>query len=186
MLKQGYVLVAIFAVQLACAFFFVSDILSSVLGLRTTPISWQSRELIEIGAAIGLILGLIFGALALRHTLHERNLAQERLRRASAAFMVVLEEHFSKWGLTAAERDVALFAIKGMSTAEIAVLRTTSEGTVKAQTNAIYRKAGVTGRPQLLSLFIEDLMREDHPKNSVTTQNDLAPPLPATPAEAPR
>ena len=32
------------------------------------------------------------------------------------------------------------------------------ESTVKAQTAAIYRKAGVTGRPQLLSLFIEDLM----------------------------
>ncbi len=53
---------------------------------------------------------------------------------------------------------MALFAIKGMSTQEIATLRWTSEGTVKAQTNAIYRKAGVTGRPQLLSLFIEDLM----------------------------
>jgi DNA-binding NarL/FixJ family response regulator len=58
------------------------------------------------------------------------------------------------------ERDVALFAIKGMTTAEIAQWRDTSEGTVKAQTNAIYRKAGVTGRPQLLSLFIEDLMDE--------------------------
>jgi DNA-binding CsgD family transcriptional regulator len=56
---------------------------------------------------------------------------------------------------------VALFAIKGMSTSEIATLRTTSEGTVKAQTNAIYRKAGVSGRPQLLSLFIDDLMRDD-------------------------
>ena len=73
--------------------------------------------------------------------------------------MEMLEENFATWGLTAAERDVALFAIRGMSTAEIAVLRNTSEGTVKAQTNAIYRKAGVTGRPQLLSLFIEDLMR---------------------------
>jgi len=59
------------------------------------------------------------------------------------------------------EKDVALFAIKGMSTAEIATMRSTSEGTVKAQTNAIYRKAGVTGRSQLLSLFIEDLMRDD-------------------------
>jgi DNA-binding CsgD family transcriptional regulator len=72
--------------------------------------------------------------------------------------MELLEERFADWGLTPAERDVALFAIKGMSTAEIASLRSTSEGTVKAQTNAIYRKAGVTGRPQLLSLFIEDLM----------------------------
>jgi DNA-binding NarL/FixJ family response regulator len=53
---------------------------------------------------------------------------------------------------------VALFAIKGLSTPEIAQLRQTSEGTVKAQTAAIYRKAGVTGRPQLLSLFIEDMM----------------------------
>ena len=59
------------------------------------------------------------------------------------------------------EADVALFAIKGLSTAEIAALRQTSEGTVKAQTNAIYRKAGVSGRSQLLSLLIEDLMRDD-------------------------
>ena len=69
-----------------------------------------------------------------------------------------MEELFASWGLTPAEQDVALFAIKGLATAEIAVLRATSEGTVKAQTNAIYRKAGVTGRPQLLSLFIEDMM----------------------------
>ena len=75
--------------------------------------------------------------------------------------MDVLAERFDEWGLTKAEKDVALFAIKGMSTAEIAGLRATSEGTIKAQTNAIYRKAGVTGRPQLLSLFIEDLMRDE-------------------------
>jgi DNA-binding CsgD family transcriptional regulator len=159
--RKGWGILAILVAQAVCAFFFVSDILSSVFGLRTTPISWQSRELIEMGAALGLILGLILGALALRRTLHERNAAREGLRRASGAFMDMLEESFAQWGLTPAERDVALFAIKGMSTAEIAVLRATSEGTVKAQTNAIYRKAGVTGRPQLLSLFIEDLMRDD-------------------------
>ena len=75
--------------------------------------------------------------------------------------MDLLQERFDDWGLTPAEQDVALFAIKGMSTQEIAALRSTSEGTVKAQTNAIYRKAGVSGRPQLLSLFIEDLMDDD-------------------------
>jgi DNA-binding CsgD family transcriptional regulator len=160
-LKRPLLLIALLVVQAACALFFVSDILSSVLGLRTTPISWQTRELMEIGAALGLILGLILGAIALYRTIRQRNLAEERLRRASSDFMEMLEENFANWGLTAAERDVALFAIKGMSTAEIATLRNTSEGTVKAQTNAIYRKAGVTGRPQLLSLFIEDLMRGD-------------------------
>ncbi len=144
-----------------CAFFFVSDILSSVLGIRTTPISWEMREYLEIGAAIGLVLGVVVGGLMLRRALRDRNRAEERLRRASGAFMVLLEERFREWGLTPSERDVALFAIKGMSTAEIATLRATSEGTVKAQTNAIYRKAGVSGRPQLLSLFIDDLMRDD-------------------------
>ena len=89
-----------------------------------------------------------------------RNKAQERLRRASGAFLDLLEERFTEWGLTPAERDVALFAIKGMSIQEIARMRDTSEGTVKAQTNAIYRKAGVSGRSQLLSLFIDDLMRD--------------------------
>jgi DNA-binding CsgD family transcriptional regulator len=144
--------------QALCAAFFAWDILASVFGIRTTPISWELRELMEIGAAVGLVLGALLGAILLRRALMERNRAEERLRRASAAFMEVLEERFAAWGLTPSERDVALFAIKGLSTAEIAGLRDTSEGTVKAQTNAIYRKAGVSGRPQLLSLFIEDLM----------------------------
>ena len=52
----------------------------------------------------------------------------------------------------------ANFLTKGLNTRDIAEMRGTSEGTVKAQTNAIYRKAGVTGRTQLLSTFIEDLM----------------------------
>jgi DNA-binding CsgD family transcriptional regulator len=159
--KRAVPFVAVFLIQAACAFFFVSDILASVLGIRTTPISWEMRELLEIGAAIGLVLGVFLGAIVLRRVLKQRNVAEERLRRASGAFLDLLEERFAEWGLTTAERDVALFAIKGMSTAEIATLRSTSEGTVKAQTNAIYRKAGVTGRPQLLSLFIDDLMRED-------------------------
>jgi DNA-binding CsgD family transcriptional regulator len=153
-------LAIILAVQASCAVFFVWDILSSLLGLRAAPISWQARELLELGAAVGLLLGSVMGALALRRTLRERNLARESLRRASGAFMELLAERFADWGLTPAEQDVALFAIKGLSTAEIAGLRATSEGTVKAQTNAIYRKAGVTGRPQLLSLFIEDLISD--------------------------
>ena len=144
--------------QTLCAVFFSWDIVASVLGIRTVPLSWEVRELMEIGAALGLVLGVVLGAILLRRALVERNRAEERLRRASVAFMDLLQERFEAWGLTPSERDVALFAIKGMSTAEIAALRSTSEGTVKAQTNAIYRKAGVTGRSQLLSLFIDDLM----------------------------
>jgi DNA-binding NarL/FixJ family response regulator len=80
------------------------------------------------------------------------------MTRASAAFMGMLTARFKEGELTAAEMAVALFAIKGLNVPEIAQLRETSEGTVKAQTAAIYRKSGVTGRPQLLSLFIDDMM----------------------------
>ncbi len=151
------------AAQILCAVFFVSDILASILGVRLQPIAWQTRELLEIGAATGLILGAVLGAVALRRSARRLNEAEGNLRLAQGAFMEVLGDHFDEWQLTPSERDVALFACKGLSTAEIAALRQTSEGTVKAQTNAIYRKAGVTGRPQLLSLFIDRLMEGELP-----------------------
>ena len=152
---------ALFLVQALCAIVFVSDVFSSIIGFESAALSWEMREILEIAAAFGLITGAVLGGLAMRRVVHDRNTAQERLRRASGAFLDLLEERFTEWNLTPAERDVALFAIKGMSTAEISVLRSTSEGTVKAQTNAIYRKAGVSGRSQLLSLFIDDLMRDE-------------------------
>lgn len=146
--------------QGACALVFLSDLVATIFGLRSVPISWQTREFIEIGAALGLLAGLGLGARVLVRAEARSQRAESQLRIASGAFMELLGERFAEWGLTPAERDVALFAVKGLSIAEIAVLRQTSEGTVKAQTAAIYRKAGVSGRPQLLSLFIEDLMSD--------------------------
>ena len=166
---------ALFLAQALCAILFVSDVFSSIVGFESAALSWEMREILEIAAAFGLITGAVLGGLAMRRVVRDRNTAQERLRRASGAFLDLLEERFAEWGLTPAEADVALFAIKGLSTAEIAGLRQTSEGTVKAQTAAIYRKAGVTGRPQLLSLFIDDLMRSDA---------TLRPPTEATPRTA--
>lgn len=157
-MKDGLGIQIVVLIQVACALFFVSDIVMSVLGLRSQPISWRTRELMEIGAVLGLVLGGVFGILTVRRNVKRRRHAESQLRLASGAFMELLNERLDDWQLTPSERDVALFAIKGMATSEIAKLRNTSEGTVKAQTNAIYRKAGVAGRPQLLSLFIDDLM----------------------------
>ncbi|WP_319824480.1 helix-turn-helix transcriptional regulator [Thalassovita sp.] len=148
-------------IQSVCAVFFVSDLVISVFGIRTAPINWKLRELLEIGASVGLLLGMVLGWVAFRRTLVKSVRMERRLRDISAAFHDLLEQRFDEWGLTQAERDVALFALKGLSTQEIAALRNTSEGTVKAQSNAIYRKAGVSGRAQLLSLFIDDLMQDD-------------------------
>ncbi|MFW5641331.1 MAG: helix-turn-helix transcriptional regulator [Roseicyclus sp.] len=158
MLKSPLVFAAILFVQSLCGFFFVFDILLSVLGVPVPPVPWVYREVMEIGAAVGLVLGVVLGAVLLRASLRRTRDAEQALRAASGAFMELVAERFESWALTPAERDVALFALKGLSISEIAELRNTSQGTVKAQTNAIYRKAGVSGRPQLLSLFVDDLM----------------------------
>lgn len=158
MLKTPWLFGAILVVQSLCAFFFVSDILLAVLRVPIGPIPWVYREVMEIGAALGLVLGVVLGAILVRASLRRTRHAEQALRAASGAFMDLVAERFDDWSLTPAERDVALFALKGLSISEIAELRNTSQGTVKAQTNAIYRKAGVNGRPQLLSLFVDDLM----------------------------
>ena len=143
-------------VQIICAVLYLINLLSSITGIGV--LSWAVHEVIELGAAVGLLLGVTLGALTLRRTLQRNSIVESQLRAASGAFMELLEDSFNTWGLTPAERDVALFSIKGLSTNDIARLRDVSEGTVKAQTNAIYRKAGVSGRSQLLSLFIDELV----------------------------
>lgn len=146
------------ALQGFCAAFFVSSIFLSVFGIAVRPLPWAVREYLEIGAALGLTAGVVIGTLVLWRTLKDRRAAEEGLWRARGDFMALLTERFECWQLTPAEAEVAIFTIKGCQIREIAKLRHTSEGTVKAQANAIYRKAGVNGRAQLLSLFIEDLM----------------------------
>lgn len=163
------------ALQTLCLGVFLFSLLGSVLGLRSRPIGWQWQELIELAALAGLAVGLVLGARGFVRALRGRHAAEERLRRATGAFRDLLEQSFDDWGLTPAERDVALFAIKGLSVQEIARLRTTSEGTVRAQTAAIYRKAGVSGRPQLISLFIESLMEDGPDPASAPERADEAP-----------
>lgn len=170
--------------QVGCALFFVWGVLGSVIGLRRAAMSWQARELMELGAAFGLVLGVGFGVALLVRTLRRNRVMERRIRQASTAFAEMLEERFAQWGLTPSERDVAWFTVKGLSIAEIARLRRTSEGTVKAQSNAIYRKAGVSGRTQLLSLIIEELMVEspagaqDRVSGVVRSASALAPKAP--------
>lgn len=153
-------LMALLAVQVLCTVVFVSDIAITVFGLRAVPIDWQLRELIEIGAACGLIAGLVLGVRALWLSEQRRRAVEDQLQVAAGALSDLIAERFERWALTPAERDVALYAIKGFTLAEMAQLRGTSEGTIKAQSAAVYRKAGVANRAQLLSLFVEDLMAE--------------------------
>lgn len=145
-------------VQIVCAAVFLWDLANTVLGLRATPISWQVREMLEIAASIGLLLGAGFGIWLVLNAGRRAQRAEDALRAASGAFATIVEEKFAEWALTPAEKEVAWLSLKGFSVTEIAGLRGTSESTVKVQSTAIYRKADVGGRAQLLAIFVEDLL----------------------------
>ncbi|PRY85642.1 helix-turn-helix transcriptional regulator [Donghicola tyrosinivorans] len=157
MSRSRLFLILLLAVQVFCAGLFLFNMLSSMPGFPFV-VPWSVHEGIEIGAALGLVTGAFVSARAVRRANAESHKLKGQIRLASGAFQEVLEEHFEDWGLTPAERDVATFMMKGLAIPEIATMRGTSEGTVKAQLNAIYRKSGTSGRPQFLGLFIEELM----------------------------
>lgn len=148
----------IVAIQVLCAGAFVFSLAASLLGLQRTATSWQMREALEIAASIGLIFGAVLGAFSVLQAQRRQGQAEQALRSAAGAFATVVDEKFAHWALTKAESDVAWLVIKGFSTKETAELRGTSEGTIKSQCNAIYRKVGVSGRAQLLSVMVEDLL----------------------------
>ncbi len=76
---------------------------------------------------------------------------------ALAGLSVAIERQFERWGLTEAERSVALLLLRGLSHKEIAAQRDTSERTVRQQALAIYRKVGVHSRSELSAYFLHDL-----------------------------
>ena len=166
-LFNKYVLACVLFVQIVTAFFFISEILISILGLQVAPYSWKLHEFIEISAGVALLFGVLIGSYVLRTAWTRTLRAEEALRAARSAFREVMEERFASWELTPAEHDVALFAIKGFSTGDMASLRGVSEGTIKAQTAAIYRKADVSGRAQLLSIFIDELIEKEDDQSSL-------------------
>jgi DNA-binding CsgD family transcriptional regulator len=83
-----------------------------------------------------------------------RTEAQDLLRGLGAA----IDQQFGDWGLSSAEREVAMLILKGLSYKDVAAIRETSERTVRHQALAIYRKAGVAGRAEMAAFFLEDLL----------------------------
>lgn len=87
---------------------------------------------------------------------------QTEARQALEGLAAAIDREFAKWGLTEAEREIALLLLKGFAHKEIAAHRRTTEGTVRQQALAIYRKAGLTGRSSLAAFFFEGLALPGH------------------------
>lgn len=151
------VLLLIF-VQVGCASVVIGFFVIDVGGLSSEPTSYSTREIIQILAILGLSLSIVINAFVLRKILHRASAIECSLMAARGAFHDLIEIEFDNWMLSPAEREVALFAIKGCSNSEIAKLTGKSEGTVKSQTNAVFRKAGFSGRVQLVCHFVDELI----------------------------
>ncbi|MDP3300015.1 MAG: LuxR C-terminal-related transcriptional regulator [Phenylobacterium sp.] len=113
---------------------------------------------VETVAALGLLAGVVLGLLQLRGLLAAGRRKTAALAIAAGALSEVFEARAREWGLTPAEADVAIFALKGCEVAEIAELRNAAPGTVRAQLTRVYQKAGVNSRGALASLFLDELI----------------------------
>lgn len=151
---RPYALIVLILFQCFCTAYFVYDVTRDL----DEAMGGMFQLLPEVGATLGLVLGVLFEVQALARLLRRQARMEQSLGVASGALNDVMEGYFRQWGLTPAEQDVATFTIKGCSIADIAGLRGSAEATVKTHLNAIYRKADVQGRGQLVSVLIEDLM----------------------------
>lgn len=158
MLKRPPVIWGLVVVQVACGSYFLWEVLASVLQLPTFPLRWQTREFVEIGASFGLILGAFLGIQLARSASLEAARAAAVHRLTPAEFKAVVQDYFDDLGLTQAEAETGWHLLKGLSMADIAKSRGTDITKVKLHCKAIYRKAGVTGKRQLFSYLIRNIL----------------------------
>jgi DNA-binding NarL/FixJ family response regulator len=74
-----------------------------------------------------------------------------------------IELQLSAWDLSKSEKEVAFLLLKGLSLKDVAEVRGTSEKTARAQSTALYSKAGLNGRSELAAFFLEDLLLPTEP-----------------------
>ncbi len=153
---------AIAALQLICAVFFAIDIgfelHDDLLADRPMRPVDRLHLIAEVVATLLLVVGFGLVLRELRRLRQQAQAANQSLQSLRGQFDDVLMAQFQVWGLSQAERDVALLSLRGLKIAEIASLRDTREGTIKSQLSAIFRKAGVSTRSELLALFMDEFL----------------------------
>jgi len=139
-------------------------------------VSWwhtSIESLVAFAALFGVFL-LIRGTFKLKQTLKdekefsiklqkEASIWKEHSKKYLQGLSQSIDSQLSQWELTKSEKEVAFLLLKGFSLQEIADIRKTSEKTARAQSTAIYAKAGISGRSQLSAFFLEDLLLPQAP-----------------------
>lgn len=137
------------------------------------PQEWLSLhvvfEVLLVALSLGSTLYLGLGWYRARRNLHlavsdlgrkeeERDAWRTRAQRLLAGLGEAIDGQLAAWNLTPAERQTALFLLKGLSHRDIARLTDRSERTVRQHSVEVYRKSGLRGRAELSAFFLEDLL----------------------------
>jgi len=126
---------------------------------------------LTIGAAVGVAL-----LVQRMHVQHEEKMAlirdlevaraegdewRSKVQAHLAGIRIEMEKQFEEWGMTAAEQEIGMLILKGLSHKEVATLRGTSEATVRQQAQSIYNKSNLPGKTAFSAYFLEDLMADN-------------------------
>ena len=153
--RRAFWLAAVIVLQALTAVFFLADVAADLVenGRIDDVHMW-----VELFAAVALAGGVVFLILEFRRVMTRFTMLHRSMRAARGEMAEVIDTFFTDWGLTPSERDVALLVLKGFDNETIAQMRGTAPGTVRAQCTSVYGKAGVDGRAQLFSVFLEELL----------------------------
>ncbi len=157
--RRAATLAAIIVVQGLCALYFITDVIVD-LAIGAGEAADHFHMALETLATLGMGAGVAVMWVQLKGLLAELDALDRGIRMARGEVAQLVDAHFDRWTLTKSERDVALLLLKGLDNKAIAEMRGTAPGTVRAQTAAIYAKAGVEGRADLFCHFMEELMAE--------------------------
>lgn len=138
---------------------FMVDFLSEVTGWKLlSALPWILHEIFTLMTLAGFCVGMYFIARSYRLAASNTRFLMKQLDVAKGEFRSGVDGYLDQWGLSKAEKDIALLTIKGMTISEIAEIRQTKQSTIKTQSSAIYKKSGVSSRTQLVSMLIEELL----------------------------
>ncbi len=163
----------------------IISILSIVAVMVAFDLFTDSKEgvmvwhvLVEGGAGLAALFGIFYfmkDSFNVKHKLTDSLNENIQLKKEALEWKVEaqkyieglsqsIDQQLSKWNLTAAEKEVALLLLKGLSLKEIAEIRNTTEKTARVQSIAIYSKSGLSGRSELAAFFLEDLLQPQNIK----------------------
>ncbi len=158
---------------------FIVTILFIIMVMVSIDLVTDSNEgvkwwhlLVEGSIAIAALFGIFFllkDSIVLKKSLeNEKEISAklqveaEKWRLESRKYLEglsrAIDQQLDDWKLTIAEKEVTFLLLKGLSLKEIAEIRKTTEKTARAQSVAIYAKAGLSGRSELAAFFLEDLL----------------------------